>query len=101
MGVNKQGSFKYNLVIQKYWRGYTTRRKLQLDQNENFFIEENFRTLHLEAQQTALNRENEIERMILEVENLDFIMNNIEIKRNAAAKVIQRCWKNYLRRKNN
>ena len=99
LGTKKGPNCTQCSAIQKFWRGHSTRQKIALQTNHEFFEEETKRTLHLEAQQTALNRENEIERMILEVENLDFIMKNIELNRISAAKIIQRCWRKYLRNK--
>ena len=84
-------------VIQKNWRAYCDRKTYLRLINESHFKCEAERVLLMDAQQAQLNDELENDRLLLELDNLEFLYKNIEHQRKYSAIIIQRAWRRYKR----
>ena len=87
------------VVIQKNWRSYCDRQKYLKTLNDEFFNSENKRVLVLEEQIKELQKDIENDRLLTELDNLDFVFKNIERKRRFSAIAIQRFWRKYKRKR--
>lgn len=81
------------ICIQKCWRGYRQRKRYLKDLNEAFFEEDERRVEEMLAQVEFLENDLEDQYLLAELDELDFISRNFERRRQNAATVIQRFWR--------